>query len=157
MTLFGCARSVQVDGGRGSLNRQQTENRRGVKGHSQAMTYRIGAYVVDAETTRLGQVVHESASRVALRQPGTGLEWETNPSVLRLASRHERKAAGVHPHETSVAAPGSVQADCEECQRLGRAEAEARNASDHSRAADYRILARRHLRTAHGVTVAVEG
>jgi hypothetical protein len=120
------------------------------------MTYRIGAYVVDLETARLGQVVREAASRVVLRQPSIGLEWEANPGALRLASRHEREAAGVHLNETSVAAPVTVPADCDECQRLGRAEAEARSASDHSRAADYRVLARRHLRNAHGVTVAVE-
>ncbi|GAA1895781.1 hypothetical protein GCM10009753_25870 [Streptantibioticus ferralitis] len=125
------------------------------------MTYRIGAYVMDTETARVGQVVGESASRVILRQPGTGLEWEADPRVLRLASRDEREAIGVHSNGTSVVGhlagedSVTVQADCEECQRLGRAEAEARSASNHSRAADYRVLARRHLRNVHGVAVAV--
>ncbi|MEU1626527.1 hypothetical protein ABZ746_14610 [Streptomyces sp. NPDC020096] len=50
-----------------------------------------------------------------------------------------------------------LQPDCAECARLQAAEAMARRQLDHSRAADYRVLARRHLRTVHGVTTVVTG
>jgi len=49
----------------------------------------------------------------------------------------------------SVALP--FEPGCAECARLRVAEAAARIAHDHSRVADYRVLARRHLRDLHGV------
>ncbi|MEU6171607.1 hypothetical protein ABZ832_06745 [Streptantibioticus parmotrematis] len=45
--------------------------------------------------------------------------------------------------------------DCAECARLREAEESARAAYDHSKAGDYRVLARRHLRTEHGVEALV--
>ncbi len=46
--------------------------------------------------------------------------------------------------------------DCAECAQLNSAEQEARSQRDPSKETDYRVLARRHLRTVHQVTVVVE-
>jgi hypothetical protein len=50
-----------------------------------------------------------------------------------------------------VSAALPFEPGCAECTRLRAAEAAARIAHDHSRAVDYRVLARRHLRDLHGV------
>ncbi|MGW7008099.1 hypothetical protein ACWGCW_36240 [Streptomyces sp. NPDC054933] len=47
--------------------------------------------------------------------------------------------------------------DCSECTRLKAGEEKARYDRDPSKEVDYRVLARRHLRTVHDVTVAVTG
>jgi predicted nucleic acid binding AN1-type Zn finger protein len=56
-----------------------------------------------------------------------------------------------------VITPGlPYQEGCEECTRLKCAEKTARLNHDRSREADYRVLARRHLRTVHGVVSVVQ-
>jgi hypothetical protein len=47
------------------------------------------------------------------------------------------------------------QDECAECERLKSAEAKARQNGDPSKEVDYRALARRHLRTVHGVVSVV--
>lgn len=46
-------------------------------------------------------------------------------------------------------------AECESCTQLQLVEQDARADMNPSREADYRVLARRHLRIVHGVTVKV--
>ncbi|MGE9695278.1 MULTISPECIES: hypothetical protein [unclassified Streptomyces] len=52
-----------------------------------------------------------------------------------------RGTRSVHIHESNAASP---PASCSICQRLRREEAEAEARHDHSRAADCRVLVRRH-------------
>ncbi|MEV6673439.1 hypothetical protein [Streptomyces sp. NPDC051162] len=56
------------------------------------MTYRVGAYVVDTREDRVAQVIGHRGSRVQVRTPGGGLEWEVPVAALRLAMSEERAA-----------------------------------------------------------------
>ncbi|MER6844203.1 hypothetical protein [Streptomyces platensis] len=59
------------------------------------MTYRVGAYVWDPFEGRVGEVREERLGRVYLRPPRGGQEWLAKPKSLRLATKEERKEAGV--------------------------------------------------------------
>ncbi|WP_229893983.1 hypothetical protein [Streptomyces glebosus] len=59
------------------------------------MTYRVGAYVWDPAEGKVGEVRDERLGRVYLRPPCGGLEWAARPKGLRLATKEERKEAGV--------------------------------------------------------------
>ena len=63
------------------------------------MTYRIGAYVVDARNGQLGQLVDTDGPYVILRPSLGGREWSCPPSALRLATRAEREAMDVRVDE----------------------------------------------------------
>ncbi|MBZ4319275.1 hypothetical protein [Streptomyces huiliensis] len=74
------------------------------------MTYRTGTYVVDVREDRLVQVIGAVGDRVQVRRPGGGLEWEVPPSVLRLATREERNAAGLRPYQTGCGRCAELEA-----------------------------------------------
>lgn len=61
------------------------------------MTYRVGAYVWDAEKQRVGEVMEEPLGAVYLRPPRGGKEWRAKPGNLRLATKEERRAEGLMP------------------------------------------------------------
>ncbi|MGK5640567.1 hypothetical protein ACSNOK_19965 [Streptomyces sp. URMC 126] len=74
------------------------------------MTYRTGTFVVDVRENRLVQVIGAAEGRVQVRRPGGGLEWEVPPSVLRLATREERNAAGLRPYQTGCGRCAELEA-----------------------------------------------
>ncbi|WP_116215459.1 hypothetical protein [Streptomyces olivoreticuli] len=59
------------------------------------MTYRTGVLVMDTRQGKLGEVMEERLSRVWLRPPHGGREWDCLPDDLRLATKAERAASGV--------------------------------------------------------------
>jgi hypothetical protein len=67
------------------------------------MTYRIGVYVVDTRSGRLGQLMGKTGPYANLRPPRGGREWDCPPQALRLATREEREAAGVRADEETRA------------------------------------------------------
>ncbi|MGW6267488.1 MULTISPECIES: hypothetical protein [unclassified Streptomyces] len=49
----------------------------------------VGAVAVDTATGRVGVVMEKGPSRVYLRPPGGGKEWEAEQGSVRRADRHE--------------------------------------------------------------------
>ncbi|WP_369216622.1 hypothetical protein [Streptomyces flavofungini] len=49
----------------------------------------IGALVVDEARQRLGRVMAHVGTRIALRPPGGGREWDADPAYIRLAREDE--------------------------------------------------------------------
>lgn len=107
------------------------------------MTYRNGTFVVDTRESRIAQVIGGAGQRVQLRRPGGGLEWEVPASVLRLATREERQAAGLWP-----TGPRPLLG-CEECADLEAAWRQAGAGEDEVKAGDALVALRRHRRTSH--------
>ncbi|KAB7849916.1 hypothetical protein [Streptomyces mobaraensis] len=103
------------------------------------MTYRTGTYVVDVRENRLVQVIGAAEDRVQVRRPGGGLEWEVPPSVLRLATREERNAAGLRPYQTG----------CGRCAELEAARRAAAGGGDTAVAGDATAAALTHWVTEH--------
>ncbi|GGX84582.1 hypothetical protein [Streptomyces hiroshimensis] len=107
------------------------------------MTYRIGAFVVDMREGRIAQVIGAAGSRVTLRRPGGGLEWEAPFASLRLATREDREAAGLWP------AGSRPMYGCGDCAQLAAAYKEAAAGDDPVTTGDALVLQRRHWRTVH--------
>ncbi|MEV4501423.1 hypothetical protein [Streptomyces klenkii] len=107
------------------------------------MTYRIGAFVVDTREGRIAQVVGERGSRLMLRRPGGGVEWEAPFASLRLATREDREAAGLWPSGSRPVY------GCEECVQLEAAYHEAAAGDDHVRTGEALVVQRRHWRMTH--------
>ncbi|MFI8944429.1 hypothetical protein [Streptomyces syringium] len=57
--------------------------------------YRLGAWLVDTQRGKVGQVMGHEGPRVQLRPAGGGCEWEVPPNELRPASVDERSQAGL--------------------------------------------------------------
>ncbi|MFI8878450.1 hypothetical protein [Streptomyces sp. NPDC055243] len=55
----------------------------------------VGAVAVDIATGRVGVVMERGPSRVYLRPPGGGKEWETEHGSVRKANPHEELQAKV--------------------------------------------------------------
>ncbi|GAA0379110.1 hypothetical protein GCM10010319_67080 [Streptomyces blastmyceticus] len=51
----------------------------------------VGAFVIDTRTDRVGQVMGHEGSRLQLRPPHGGREWEAEPDAAR--ARHRFRAA----------------------------------------------------------------
>lgn len=107
------------------------------------MTYRNGAFVMDTRESRIAQVIGGDGQRVQLRRPGGGLEWEVPSSVLRLATREEREAAGLWP------AGARPLLGCGECADSEAAWRRAVGGEDEVEAGDALVAMRRHRRTTH--------
>ncbi|MFH8789908.1 hypothetical protein ACH4A1_25960 [Streptomyces roseoverticillatus] len=107
------------------------------------MTYRIGAFVVDTREGKIAQVIGAAGSRVTLRRPGGGLEWEAPFASLRLATREDREAAGLWP------AGSRPMYGCAECAQLQAAYNEAVAGGDPVRTGEALVVLRRHWRTVH--------
>ncbi|MEV4924365.1 hypothetical protein [Streptomyces roseoverticillatus] len=107
------------------------------------MTYRIGAFVVDTREGKIAQVVGAAGSRVTLRRPGGGLEWEAPFGSLRLATREDREAAGLWP---SGARP---MYGCVECPQLKDAYNDAVAGGDAYATGEALVVLRRHWRMVH--------
>ncbi|MFD7235612.1 hypothetical protein ACFWAT_09900 [Streptomyces syringium] len=107
------------------------------------MTYRNGAFVMDTRENRIAQVIGNAGRRVQVRRPGGGLEWEVPCSVLRLATREERVAAGLWP-----VGPRPLLG-CGECAELTAAWREAAAGEDEVEAGDALVALRRHRRASH--------
>ncbi|MGK5547547.1 hypothetical protein ACSNOH_22845 [Streptomyces sp. URMC 127] len=107
------------------------------------MTYRIGAFVMDTREGRIAQVIGAAGSRVTLRRPGGGLEWEAPFGALRLATREEREAAGLWP---SGARP---MLGCAECAELKAAYDAAVAGGDPYVTGEALVVRRRHWRMVH--------
>lgn len=58
-------------------------------------TYRRGAYVMDARTGQVGEVMGHEGPNVQLRPLHGGQEWEADPCKVRLATNSEKRAAGI--------------------------------------------------------------
>jgi hypothetical protein len=58
------------------------------------MTLRVGAYVVDTRSGRLGRVMGHEGSYVQMRPVGGGREWDVPPEAVRMATPAERLSAG---------------------------------------------------------------
>ncbi|MEU3353283.1 hypothetical protein [Streptomyces sp. NPDC037389] len=111
------------------------------------MTYREGAYVVDTRSATLAQVMGNVGTRVQIRRPGGGREWEAPTEALRLATRAEREAAGLRD---SAAAPSASPAGCAECVRLDTARRAAGEYGELTEAAvDAMVAVRSHFRDTH--------
>ncbi|MCD9141559.1 hypothetical protein [Streptomyces albireticuli] len=105
------------------------------------MAYRNGAFVMDIREGRIGQVVGGTASRVQLRRPGGGPEWEAPFTELRVATREERQADGLWPSE-----PVGGLYGCPTCPELEAAWREAKAGGDEVKAGDALVAQRRHWR-----------
>ncbi len=55
----------------------------------------VGAYVVDARTDRVGQVMGHEGPYVQLRPPGGGREWDVPPEAVQQASVRDELRARV--------------------------------------------------------------
>ncbi|MEV5377209.1 hypothetical protein B7P34_11755 [Streptosporangium nondiastaticum] len=106
------------------------------------MTYRIGAFVVDTREGKIAQVIGAAGSRVTLRRPGGGLEWEAPFASLRLATREDREAAGLWPAMRRTYG-------CVDCGQLRDAYNEAAAGGDPYATGEALVLLRRHWRMVH--------
>ncbi|MFF7728423.1 hypothetical protein [Streptomyces sp. NPDC008001] len=107
------------------------------------MTYRVGAFVVDTPEGQIAQVIGVVGSRVTLRRPGGGPEWEVPFGSLRLATREDREAVGLWP------AGSRPMYGCTECAQLEAAYREAAAGGDPVVTGDALVLQRRHWRAVH--------
>ncbi|MEU5427663.1 hypothetical protein AB0H73_18970 [Streptomyces olivoreticuli] len=107
------------------------------------MTYRNGAFVVDTREGWIGQVIDSAGSRVHVRAPGGGAEWEVPFSVLRLATREERDEVGLWPRGTRS------RKGCPECPALELAWRDAAEGGDKLKEATALVALRRHGRVVH--------
>lgn len=57
--------------------------------------YRVGAWVYDETKGMVGRLMGREGSRVQLRPVGGGIEWESPPGRIRIATAEERRTAGV--------------------------------------------------------------
>lgn len=105
------------------------------------VSYRNGAFVMDIRKGRIGQVVGGTASRLQLRRPGGGSEWEVPFANLRLATREERQAMGLWPSEP----PGGLYG-CPTCPELDAAWKEAAAGGNEVEAGNALVAQRRHWR-----------
>lgn len=109
------------------------------------MTYRVGAYVVDTREDRVAQVIGHRGSRVRVRTPGGGLEWEVPADALQLAMSAERAAF-------RALANSDRGAGCARCAELDAAWREACAAGERTgAAADALSRFRNHWRLDHAV------
>jgi len=58
------------------------------------MRLRVGAYVVDTRSGRLGRVMGDEGPYVQLRPVGGGREWDVPPEAVRMATPAERLSEG---------------------------------------------------------------
>ncbi|MFF4220604.1 hypothetical protein [Streptomyces nondiastaticus] len=107
------------------------------------MTYRVGAFVVDTREGWIAQVIGGAGSRVTLRRPGGGLEWEAPFGSLRLATRAEREDAGLWP------AGARPMYGCAECAQLKDAYNETAAGGDPYTTGEALVVLRRHWRMVH--------
>ncbi|MGK5732714.1 hypothetical protein [Streptomyces sp. URMC 124] len=111
------------------------------------MSYRVGAYVVDTREDRVAQVIGHRGSRVQVRTPGGGLEWEVPTSVLRLAMGQERDAFRALANRD-----GAHWSGCARCAELDAAWRAASAAGERTNAAvDALSRFRNHWRLGHAV------
>ncbi|MFF4531746.1 hypothetical protein ACFY1P_21050 [Streptomyces sp. NPDC001407] len=109
------------------------------------MTYRVGAYVVDTREDRVAQVIGHRGSRVQVRTPGGGAEWEVPTGSLRLAMSAERAAFRLLANSD-----GPLAAGCPRCAELDAAWHAACEAGERtSAAADALSRFRNHWRLDH--------
>ncbi|MEU2870307.1 hypothetical protein ABZ769_14050 [Streptomyces olivoreticuli] len=90
----------------------------------------MGAYVVDTREEKLAQVIGHRGSRVQVRTPGGGAEWEVPADALRLAMSAERAAFRVLANSDRMHVPG-----CARCAELDSAWREACAAGERTSAA----------------------
>ncbi|MFI9204927.1 hypothetical protein [Streptomyces sp. NPDC053048] len=104
-----------------------------------AMTYRVGAYVIDTRSATLAQVMGTVDCHVLVRRPDGGQTWDVPPQALRLASRKECAAAGV----------GAAVAGCGRCAELLATQRRAVDKGERELAIAATIAVRAHVRKAH--------
>lgn len=110
---------------------------------ARVMTYRNGAFVVDTRGGRIAQVIDSIGSRVRVRTPGGGPEWEVPFAALRLATRAERDDVGLWP------AGSWSRKECPECPVLDQAWRDAAAGGDKLKEATALVTLRRHGRVVH--------
>ncbi|WKK21734.1 hypothetical protein QZH56_23205 [Streptomyces olivoreticuli] len=109
------------------------------------MTYRNGVFVMDTREERIGQVIDSIGTRVQLREPGGGREWEVPFSALRLATCDEREVIGLWPQMIRP------MTGCAECPELAAALREAQAGGDKLKKSRALVAQRGHWRLEHGL------